>query len=350
MAANNPGGGGNNPGGGDTEAKNVPTGAAWVPATTNLTGVDSECGNISGMFARTDRDMLIVGVAKQGLWASTDGSPMWTRLGQGAGSASIVNRPSSVVFDPAHPDTFWEAGIYNLAGVYRTTDNGNTFTQLGDTHHNEQVTVDFTDPERKTLLAGSHENSETLLRSTDGGMSWTNIAGKLPMGTGASSLPFIVDSRTYLLGTYNSPMAGIYRSTDAGETWTRVAMGAMTGAPMTGFDGAMFWAHAPSGGARSTDHGVTWTEMPNTPNIGVTFVELPDHRLISAHEKRLQISSDRGATWKNFGPALPWEIFGMVHSTHRKSIYVFHLLCGGGSSIPIEADQIQRLDFDYQAK
>lgn len=344
------GGGGNTPGGGDSEAKNVTTGAAWMPATSNLTGLESECGTIQSMASRTDRDMIIVGVARQGLWASTDNSPMWTKLGQGAGSAVIVNRPTAVVFDPAHPDTFWEAGIYNQAGVYRTTDNGNSFTQLGDTHHNDLVAVDFTDPERKTLLAGSHEGSGFLLRSTDGGMTWTDIGSKLPMGIGASSLPYLVDSRTYLLGTYNSPMAGVFRTTDGGETWSPVVMGAMRNGPTLGFDGTLFWSHDSGGAVRSTDRGVTWTELPNNPKTGLTIVELPDHRLIAAQEKRLQISTDRGVSWKNFGPALPWDTWGIVYGPRRKAIYAFQLRCGSGNPVLVEADQILRLDFDYQQK
>ena len=43
----------------------------------------------------------------------------------------ITNRPSAIVYDPEHADTFWEAGIYNGGGVYKTEDNGKTFVQLG---------------------------------------------------------------------------------------------------------------------------------------------------------------------------------------------------------------------------
>src|SRR5579859_5959557 len=67
-------------------ATNDTTTTPWVAATANLAGLPSECGNMSLMSARPDRDMLIAGVAQQGLWASQNGSAAWTRLGQGTGS------------------------------------------------------------------------------------------------------------------------------------------------------------------------------------------------------------------------------------------------------------------------
>jgi photosystem II stability/assembly factor-like uncharacterized protein len=340
-------GGGGQINGGGGAAGAVAGDATWISATTNLAGLQSECGNISSISSRPDRDMIIVGVARQGLWASADGSPMWTKLGQGPGSATIINRMSSVVYDPAHPDTFWESGIYNGSGIYRTTDNGVTFEQLGDATHNDMVAVDFSDPERKLLLAGGHEQFGRLLRSTDGGKTWTDIGKKLPPDAGASSLPVIIDSRTFLLGTYNARTGGVFRSTDAGESWSQVEMGEVTAPPLIGFDGAFFWAHPGSGGIRSTDKGLTWTELGNTPRMGTMVVELPDHRLIASYEKQAVISADRGATWRNLGPLLPWNATGVLYSPFRKAVYAWHFICADG---PIDGDQIMRLDFDYQKK
>src|SRR5215510_14970547 len=120
VAACGAGGGGGTTGGGTSGGG---TGATWTNATANLAGLNSECGNMSFLSARPDRDMLIAGIALKGLWAMNAGATSWTQLGQGAGSAVITNRPSSITYDAAHPDTFWESGLYNGAGAYRTDDN-----------------------------------------------------------------------------------------------------------------------------------------------------------------------------------------------------------------------------------
>jgi len=110
--------------------------AAWANATGNLANMASECGNLGLVSANPCSKMVIAGVAKAGLWGTEDGGKTWSKLGSGAGSAVITNRISAVVYDPAHPGTFWESGIYNGGGVYKTTNNGETFDQLGDVTHN----------------------------------------------------------------------------------------------------------------------------------------------------------------------------------------------------------------------
>ena len=154
--------------------------AEWVNVTGNLAGMPSECGNLCLLSVVPGQDKIIAGIAKQGLWQTTDGGATWKALGQGAGSDSIVNRPSRIVYDPTSATAFWESGIYNSSGVYHTTNGGQTFRHLGGAKHNDFVDVDFADAKRRTLLAGGHEQSRMVWKSTDGGQSWTNVGVNLP--------------------------------------------------------------------------------------------------------------------------------------------------------------------------
>src|SRR5258706_6653445 len=154
--------------------------SAWVNVTGTLANMASECGNLTMVSAVPGSDNIIAGIARNGLWVNGNGST-WAQL---AGSSIITNRPSSITYDPAHPGVFWESGIYGTGGgVFKTTDNGNTFQQLGSISHNDYVSVDFGDPSRQTLLAGGHEQSQTVHRSTNGGQSWTNVGLNLPANT-----------------------------------------------------------------------------------------------------------------------------------------------------------------------
>src|SRR5438105_13373508 len=84
----------------------LPLFAQWVDVTGNLAGMPSECGNLCLLSVVPGEDRIIAGVAKRGLWQTVDGGGKWSALGQGAGSDSIVNRPSRILYDPAHPGVF----------------------------------------------------------------------------------------------------------------------------------------------------------------------------------------------------------------------------------------------------
>jgi photosystem II stability/assembly factor-like uncharacterized protein len=365
FPGNVPDGGAGGPGSGGSNGGNNPGGAPpggllpneeWTNATANLAGMDSECGNLTLVASRPDQDMLIAGVAQKGLWASTNGATDWTRLGQGAGSAQISNRPMVILFDPMSPDTFWEAGIYNRGGVYRTNDNGVTFAQLGEVTHCDMVGVDFADPERKTLLAGGHEQEGKVNRSSDGGKTWVDIGARVPAGAGYSANPYVVDGNTHLLGTYGAAGAGVFRSTDGGMTWAKVHAGGVRGRPLAASDGALYWVLDSDGGlVRSADAGATWTRLGTnmiSTRYGSSLIELPDGRLASLGEHFLVISANKGGSWRTLGARLPMVsagFVGVIYSRFRKAFYAWHFTCGL-DSVPVPANAIMRLAFDHQTQ
>ena len=166
-----------------------PSEGNWVNVTSNLAGMPSECGNMSYVSAKPNEDLVIAGVARRGLWGSRDGGVSWQKLGLGGGSATLTNRPSSIIYDPVRPDVFWVSGIYNSNGVYRTDNDGSSLRSLGSVRHNDSLSVDFTDTERRTLLAGGHEQGQMVYHSKDGGRTWKNVGANLPAGTGLFELP-----------------------------------------------------------------------------------------------------------------------------------------------------------------
>jgi len=74
----------------------LPLAAQWVNVTANLAEMPSECGNLCLLSVVPGQDKIIAGIAKRGLWQTTDGGATWTPLGQGAGSDVIINRPSQI--------------------------------------------------------------------------------------------------------------------------------------------------------------------------------------------------------------------------------------------------------------
>jgi len=320
----------------------------WVNATGNLANMPSECGNLTLLSTVPDSDTVIAGVAKGGLFASDNGGATWKPLGTGSGSALITNRPSSIVYDPEHAGTFWESGIYNDGGVYKTSDGGKTFARLGDITHNDLVSVDFSDPERNTLLVGGHEQKQMLYLSTDGGKTFTQIGKNLPSDAHFSVAPLVLDKKTFLLGScgYGDGACGVYRSTDSGQHWQRASDLSAAARPLWASDGSIYWSLIYNSGiARGTSDGTSWSKTAD----GITTaypVELPDGRVLTVSGDHVVVSADRGSTWKPVGEKLPFEASGVVYSVRKKMLFVWQWDCGD----VVLPDAIASAGFDYTQK
>jgi len=293
----------------------------WVNVTGNLAKMASECGNLTLLSPVPRSDRIIAGVAGKGLWANSRGSS-WSQLGSGAESEAVANRASWITYDPIRPHVFWESGSYGN-GVYKTTDGGRTFRQLGSIRHVDYVSVDFRDPSRATLLAGGHEQSQLVYRSTDGGETWTNIGLKLPAKTGASTNPLVINARTYLVNTVGS---GIFRTTNAGFSWQQVSALGPSGPPLVASDGTIYWP-VNSSLARSSDSGLTWTQVGSNLQP-VHPIELADGKLVSVGANNLMISDDGGSNWSPFGAPLPFTPAGVIYSPSRRTFFIWHWDCG----------------------
>jgi photosystem II stability/assembly factor-like uncharacterized protein len=338
----------------DTTDTSPATTGTWTPATANLASAGAECGSVSLVSARTDRDTVLAGVTDHGLWSMDEGADSWRALGQGPGSAAITNRVSNVVYDPTRPNTFWESGIYNGGGVYRTDDGGASFQQLGSISHVDAVSVDLSDPARKTLVAGLHEQT-AVMRSTDGGQSWTKISGTLPAGVGFTSSPYVIDAQTYLIGTNHENNAGVFHTTDGGVTWTQVSKGAVLGQPLRTSDGHLFWVVDGGGVIASADGGLTWTTAARAGSIdaGAPFlVEVAARGLAAIGRTTVTVSTDGGSTWHNVGPTMPYRPAGLAYSPSRKIFYIWSVACdradntspSSTSAGGLPADTVMQLD------
>jgi photosystem II stability/assembly factor-like uncharacterized protein len=161
----------------------------------------------------------------------------------------------------------------------------------------------------------------TIVRTTDGGATWTALA--VP---GAAKLDFrdvdaIDDKTAYVLSIGTGELSRIYKTTDAGATWTEQFVNQD---PKGFFDAMAFW-DAKRGVAvgdsidgqfvilTTSDGGRTWARVPATalppalPNEGffaasgtnVTVLP-PNHVWLgtgAASEARVLHSSDGGRTW-----------------------------------------------------
>jgi hypothetical protein len=130
---------------------------------------------------------VIVGGIAGGVWKCTNFLSTianWHIVNDYFGNMAI----SSICQDPAHPATMYfstgeatsNADAHFGAGVWKSTDAGETWTQLPSTLNFIRNFKMLCDPAGNVFLASRTTatpaaNTSGLLRSTDGGVTWTNI-------------------------------------------------------------------------------------------------------------------------------------------------------------------------------
>lgn len=318
----------------------------------------SECGNVSLVSAMPCSNTVIAGVGSKGLWSTVDGGKTWKSLGTGAGSDPITHRLSSVAYDPKDSSIFWESGIYGSnGGVYSTKDGGTTFKQLGTITHNDSVSVDFSDPDRKTLIAGGHEQSLKLWHSSNGGQNFADIGAALGSGSAACTSTLVIDAKTYLVGCNGSGPVGIYRTSDGGTSFTHIVDKAVNVQPLWASDGTIYWTIEQGGMYTSSDLGQHFTVHGDSTVAAAvlaptSLVELPDGRIVVLGKDHLQITADKGATFKAIGQPLPLSgggyggLSGVTYSAQTKTMFIWHWDCNN----QVPNDAIWSAGFDYTAQ
>ena len=218
----------------DGSLANALDAANWTsigPRPTDLGSQFVSAGRVNAIaIDPRDNNVVYIGAAEGGVWKTTDGGINWIPLTDN--EASLAS--GAIAIDPKNPDT-----------IYVGTGEEN-FAQ--DSYYG----------------AG-------ILKSTDGGASWTNIVGPFipttasgaAIGIGALAIS-PADSQILLV----SSRLGIHRSTDGAATWTQVMTGIGTSVLFDPTNGNIAYAaignvngSTSNGVFRSTDGGQTWQQL-----------------------------------------------------------------------------------------
>ncbi|WP_181779209.1 F510_1955 family glycosylhydrolase [Pseudonocardia pini] len=142
-----------------------------------------------------------------------------------------------------------------------------------------------------------------LVRSTDGGRSWTEVSL-----AGAADLHAITVVGSIVYG-WDSLTATVQASHDGGRTWEPRSRGSLADLAVDPTDPSHLWATTPEGIAESRDGGHTFTLVPPIPAMSdpLVFVEtVPD--LHGDREPDLVGVDTRGRVWGRYGDG--WRVSG----------------------------------------
>lgn len=213
-------------------------------------GPANMAGRVTDIEAvESDFSRVLVASASGGVWKSDNAGTTWEAIFEDYGTGNIGD---IALFQP-NPDIIWvgtgESCTRNSVGwgdgVYKSTDGGVTFTNMGlrDTHHIGEVLIHPTNPDIVYVAAQGHLWGHTgergLFKTVDGGETWTELGGGLPSDGRTGATDLVMDPRNpevlyvafwervrmphrFLSG---GPNSGIFKSTDGGESWTELTNG-----------------------------------------------------------------------------------------------------------------------------
>lgn len=181
-----------------------------------------------------------------GLWKTTNNGTTFESVFDNQGAFAI----GAVAVAPSNPSVVWvgtgdaftSRSSYAGNGVYRSSDAGRTWTNVGlhDSHHVARIVVDPRNADVVYVAAMGHlysDNAERgVFRTSDGGRTWQK---SLFVSDRVGVIDLVMDPRdprVLYAATYDKqrlpwqivnggPGSGIYKTTDGGAHWTRLANG-----------------------------------------------------------------------------------------------------------------------------
>ncbi|WP_210466820.1 Ig-like domain-containing protein [Rufibacter roseolus] len=291
-------------------------------------------------------------------WKSTTGGSSWTinsmwSLNDGPGVPIVHADKHWQAFHPLNPGTLYEC---NDGGLYKTSDGGVTWTDLsnglgitqfyrmGNSATNPNLTIagaqdngtkirnsstytdniggdgmeaiiDYSNP---SIMYGCLQNG-TIMKSTDGGASFTSISAGLPQGRDFSAwvTPYVIDPvnpQTLYSGSGND----VYKTIDGGANWAKISsslspnrfLTTLAVAPsntQTIYAGSDYFLY------KTTTGGGSWGSLNLPSSETLTSIEIhPSNPQIvwitfSGYTSGAKVfrTDNGGATWVNISGTLP---------------------------------------------
>lgn len=243
-----------------------------TPVPNNGTGQLNGNGRLNCIaFHPTDPNTVFVGAPAGGVWKTTDNGLTWTQYLTGFTRLGV----SSIVIHPTNPNTIYVAtgdrdgGDVPGYGVWRSTDGGLNWAARNTGMGNRTINELAMDPNNSNIMIAASSNGR-IYRTTDGGANWAQSAS---LGINPKDIAYHPTNSNiaYASGTE------FHKSTNGGVTWTEITNGVPNGAQRIALavsPDEPTWVYLLAGDGnglvgiyRSTNSGTSFATRTTTPNI-----------------------------------------------------------------------------------
>ncbi|MBK7682440.1 MAG: T9SS type A sorting domain-containing protein [Bacteroidetes bacterium] len=333
-------------------------GSSYTKVTTsspaNVLGWNSNGGDSGGQgwydltiaVSPTNKDEITTGGVN--LWRSTNGGSSFSLNGHWTGSGAPYTHADN-------HDLVYENGttayVANDGGLFKTTDNGASWTDLsnglqiaqmygfGQSTTNANLLLQgwqdngtnrylngtwqevmggdgmlaFIDWNNDQNMWGSQYEG-SLNRSTNGGASWSGATGGINE-VGAWVTPWSQDP--VAPGTIYSGFINMWKSTNGGSSWNKISnfggSTTMTTFSVSPANNQVIWAAKPGSFYLTTNGGTNWTTISNVPSGTITSIACSNTDANKAwitysgfnNNNKVFQTNDQGATWINLSGSIP---------------------------------------------
>jgi len=256
------------------------------------------------------QDQTIFTACLKGLFRTTDGGTSWTQVGATEMPANVESVAVSAQYASDH--TVFAA---TTTTIYKSVDGGNTWHNIPAPAVSSTLTVIAMSPtyaSDKTILLGT--NADGIFRSGNGGGSWNSVtAGLTSQVTALAFSPGYASDHSAFATTYGS---GVLVSHNLGIGWAAANSGitdfnatSIALSPNFVSDSILWVTTAVNGVFQSSNRGIAWTQGAAINRI-LSFQTTDHYRVVAAASTgtgtELFLATFEGA-WSSFNNATGWQ-------------------------------------------